>query len=260
MSTIKRSSATARRERQQQQQHSSSLRRHLRVRAGVNQILCDRGRGPRECRRQRACYGVTGTAVHDLTTDHPFVTFTDSDGSDVRLDAGVIAGCDGAFGPSRAAVPASVKTTWERTYPYSWLGILADAAPSTDELIYAWHHNGFAPHSMRSCSPGTPSTGCPWASSAPTCRGRWRSHPERPCAHQRPDGQRRGGRALRRRRRVGHRVALQRTCGQYRGVHRGTAAHDPGPDRPYPFWRRGARSSRTAGVRLGRSTMLKKSP
>ncbi|HEY6788579.1 MAG TPA: 4-hydroxybenzoate 3-monooxygenase [Trebonia sp.] len=118
---------------------------------GQTELTRDLGRA-RDAGGQRACYGVTGTAVHDLTTDHPFVTFTDSDGSDVRLDAGVIAGCDGAFGPSRAAVPASVKTTWERTYPYSWLGILADAAPSTDELIYAWHPNGFALHSMRSPS------------------------------------------------------------------------------------------------------------
>ena len=56
----------------------------------------------------------------------------------------------GSFGPSRAAVPAA--QTWERTYPYSWLGILADVAPSTDELIYAWHPDGFAMHSMRSAS------------------------------------------------------------------------------------------------------------
>ena len=50
--------------------------------------------------------------------------------------------------PRRGARP--VRTTWERTYPYSWLGILADVAPSTDELIYAWHPDGFALHSMRS--------------------------------------------------------------------------------------------------------------
>jgi p-hydroxybenzoate 3-monooxygenase len=47
-------------------------------------------------------------------------------------------------------VPASAATTWERTYPYSWLGVLADVTPSTDELIYAWHPDGFALHSMRS--------------------------------------------------------------------------------------------------------------
>ena len=64
----------------------------------------------------------------------------------------MIVGCDGSFGPSRAAVPESVRHTWERTYPYSWLGVLADIAPSTDELIYAWHPDGFALHSMRSAT------------------------------------------------------------------------------------------------------------
>jgi p-hydroxybenzoate 3-monooxygenase len=118
---------------------------------GQTELTKDLGQA-RDADGQQAYYGVTGTAVHDLTTDHPYVTFTDSHGSDVRLDADVIAGCDGAFGPSRAAVPASAKQTWERTYPYSWLGILADVAPSTDELIYAWHQDGFALHSMRSPS------------------------------------------------------------------------------------------------------------
>ncbi len=61
-----------------------------------------------------------------------------------------MAGCDGSFGPSRVAVPEDVRSTWEKVYPYSWLGILADVAPSTDELIYAWHPDGFALHSMRS--------------------------------------------------------------------------------------------------------------
>ncbi len=64
----------------------------------------------------------------------------------------MIAGCDGSFGPSRKAIPAGERQTWERTYPYSWLGVLADIAPSTDELIYAWHPDGFALHSMRSLS------------------------------------------------------------------------------------------------------------
>ena len=57
-------------------------------------------------------------------------------------------GCDGSFGPSRAA--GARAAAWERIYPYSWLGILADVPPSTDELIYAWHPDGFALHSMRS--------------------------------------------------------------------------------------------------------------
>lgn len=92
-------------------------------------------------------YEVTGVALHDVSSDRPFVTYTDAAGASRRLDADVIAGCDGSFGPSRTAVPAE---TFERVYPYSWLGILADVAPSTDELIYAWHPDGFALHSMRS--------------------------------------------------------------------------------------------------------------
>lgn len=99
---------------------------------------------------QEIHYGVTDTQVHDVDTDRPYVTFVDEAGAATRLDADVIAGCDGSFGPSRAAVAGS--RTWERTYPYSWLGILADVAPSTDELIYAWHPDGFALHSMRSAT------------------------------------------------------------------------------------------------------------
>jgi p-hydroxybenzoate 3-monooxygenase len=49
-------------------------------------------------------------------------------------------------------MPDGRRDTWERVYPYSWLGILADVAPSTDELIYAWHPDGFAMHSMRSAT------------------------------------------------------------------------------------------------------------
>ena len=97
-------------------------------------------------------YDTSGTALHDLDTDHPFVTFTDSSGTPQRIDAVAVAGCDGAFGPSRAAVPPAGRETWERIYPFSWLGILADVAPSTDELIYAWHPEGFALHSMRSAT------------------------------------------------------------------------------------------------------------
>ncbi|OZC53652.1 4-hydroxybenzoate 3-monooxygenase [Rhodococcus sp. 06-621-2] len=104
----------------------------------------------REAAGQQIYYEVSDTALHDIESDSPYVTFVDSAGTQVRVDAAVIAGCDGSFGPSRAAMPDSVRNTWERTYPYSWLGVLADVAPSTDELIYAWHQDGFAMHSMRS--------------------------------------------------------------------------------------------------------------
>ena len=103
-------------------------------------------------RGQVVHYEVADTALHGLETDTPSVTWTDSAGVEHRLTAGVVAGCDGSFGPSRAGVPELVRQSWERVYPYSWLGILADVAPSTDELIYAWHPDGFALHSMRSAT------------------------------------------------------------------------------------------------------------
>jgi p-hydroxybenzoate 3-monooxygenase len=95
-------------------------------------------------------YEVTDTAVYDIDTERPAVSFVDHRGTPQRIQADVVVGCDGSFGPSRQAIPSSV--AWERTYPYSWLGVLADVAPSTDELIYAWHPDGFAMHSMRSPS------------------------------------------------------------------------------------------------------------
>ncbi|MFP3747548.1 FAD-dependent monooxygenase, partial [Achromobacter sp. SIMBA_011] len=67
-----------------------------------------------------------------------------------RIDCDYIAGCDGFHGIARQTVPAEKLNTFERVYPFAWLGILADAAPSLDELVYAHHDNGFALFSMRS--------------------------------------------------------------------------------------------------------------
>ena len=106
----------------------------------------------REAAGLQAYYEVADVALHDVETERPSVTFTDRDGRRQRIEADAGAGCDGSHGPSRAAVPASVRRTWERVYPYAWLGVLADVPPSTDELIYAWHPDGFALHSMRSAT------------------------------------------------------------------------------------------------------------
>lgn len=104
----------------------------------------------RERAGQALVYEVTGTAPHDIDTDRPSVTYVDRDGNPGRVEADVVVGCDGSFGPSRQAIPEDRRRTWERAYPYAWLGVLADVAPSTDELIYARHPDGFAMHSMRS--------------------------------------------------------------------------------------------------------------
>jgi p-hydroxybenzoate 3-monooxygenase len=77
----------------------------------------------------------------------PSVTYR-QDGALRTLDCDFVAGCDGFHGVSRPAVPGL--TTYEREYPYAWLGILAEVAPSTDELIYAHSERGFALHSLRS--------------------------------------------------------------------------------------------------------------
>jgi p-hydroxybenzoate 3-monooxygenase len=95
-------------------------------------------------------FGVADTEVADLDTDKPTLRYTDALGSRHELSCDVIAGCDGFHGICRPAIPAGVLTTTERGYPYAWLGILADVAPSTDELIYAHHRNGFALHTLRS--------------------------------------------------------------------------------------------------------------
>ncbi len=86
---------------------------------------------------------------HDLNTAAPYVTF-EVDGQTLRLDCDYIAGCDGFHGVSRQAIPAAALTTFERVYPFGWLGVLADTPPVSEELIYARHARGFALCSMRS--------------------------------------------------------------------------------------------------------------
>lgn len=88
-------------------------------------------------------------ALHEIASATPHITFT-RDGSEQRLDARIIVGCDGFHGPSRKAIPASVCREYERVYPFGWLGILADVPPCNHELIYANHERGFALASMRS--------------------------------------------------------------------------------------------------------------
>ena len=67
-----------------------------------------------------------------------------------RLDCDFVAGCDGFHGVSRGSIPAQALRTYERVYPFGWLGILADVPPCNDELVYANHERGFALASMRS--------------------------------------------------------------------------------------------------------------
>lgn len=88
-------------------------------------------------------------AVEGAESESPRVRFRHQGREDV-LACDYVVGCDGSWGVARKAVPADVSRVFERTYPFGWLGILADVPPSHDELVYARHDRGFALLSMRS--------------------------------------------------------------------------------------------------------------
>ncbi len=98
-----------------------------------------------------------GAALHfevpdvalDLSAERPSVRATVA-GRPTTIDCDFVAGCDGFHGICRDAVPPGAIRSFERTYPFGWVGILVAAPPSSDELIYARHERGFALHSMRS--------------------------------------------------------------------------------------------------------------
>jgi p-hydroxybenzoate 3-monooxygenase len=89
------------------------------------------------------------TAVTGADTERPAIHYTHG-GEQRELECDYVVGCDGFHGVTRQAIPEGVLGTAERVYPYSWFGILADVAPSNDELVYAHSPRGFALLSMRS--------------------------------------------------------------------------------------------------------------
>ncbi len=93
-------------------------------------------------------FEVEDVAVHDFDGAKPKIRYR-RDGNDYELICDFIAGCDGFHGICRPSIPDGVLTEYEREYPFGWLGILAEAPPSSEELIYAYHDRGFALHSMR---------------------------------------------------------------------------------------------------------------
>jgi p-hydroxybenzoate 3-monooxygenase len=95
-----------------------------------------------------AVYGARDVALHDIFGGQPRVTYK-ADGKSYEIVCDYIAGCDGFHGVSRESVPAGAVTTYERVYPFGWLGILSDTPPVSEELIYVRHERGFALCSMR---------------------------------------------------------------------------------------------------------------
>jgi len=94
-------------------------------------------------------YEASDVRLLDFDGDGARVEYR-KDGQTHVLECDFIAGCDGYHGVSRASVPASALQTFERVYPFGWLGVLVDQPPVADELIYAHHERGFALCSMRS--------------------------------------------------------------------------------------------------------------
>jgi p-hydroxybenzoate 3-monooxygenase len=90
---------------------------------------------------------ASNVRLHELTSQRPFVTY-DKNGSAHRIDCDYVAGCDGYHGVSRTSIPASVLKIYEKSYPFGWLGVMSETPPFPD-MVYCYHHRGFALASMR---------------------------------------------------------------------------------------------------------------
>ena len=108
-------------------------------------------------------FGVKDVSLLDLDTQLPKLRFHDGEGAVRELGCDYVAGCDGFHGVSRPSIPSRMRKEYTRVYPFGWFGILVEAPPATEELIYAYHERGFALVSTRSpqiqrlylqCNPG----------------------------------------------------------------------------------------------------------
>jgi p-hydroxybenzoate 3-monooxygenase len=94
-------------------------------------------------------FEVADVSVHELESTKPQIRFRHA-GQAHELDCDFIAGCDGFHGITRDSIPPGVLTTYERDYPFGWVGILSQSPPPDEELIYCYHERGFALFTMRS--------------------------------------------------------------------------------------------------------------
>jgi p-hydroxybenzoate 3-monooxygenase len=94
-------------------------------------------------------FEVSGVSLEGLAGGAPTIRFVHG-GKEIELRCEIVAGCDGFHGVCRASIPTGSFKVFEREYPFAWLGILAQAAPASDELIYSYDARGFALFSMRS--------------------------------------------------------------------------------------------------------------
>jgi len=94
-------------------------------------------------------FNVSNTSIHGVETSTPSIRFT-HEGEEHELHCDYVIGCDGFHGVSRASIPSALRQDYERVFPFGWFGILVEAPPTSDELIYARHDRGFALVSTRS--------------------------------------------------------------------------------------------------------------
>jgi p-hydroxybenzoate 3-monooxygenase len=124
---------------------------------GKNVVVYGQTEVTRDLMDHRAAAGLTtvyeaeDVALHDVDGAKPWVGYR-KDGVEQRLDCDFVAGCDGFHGVSRRSIPADILRTYEKVYPFGWLGILADVAPISHEIVYANHERGFALASLRSAT------------------------------------------------------------------------------------------------------------
>ena len=115
---------------------------------GQNEVVKDLI-GARRAAGRPVHFEAADVSVHDLVTDTPRLRFAHGDKRH-EIVCDVIAGCDGSHGVCRQTIPSASVQTYEREYPFAWLGILADAPPASDEIVYSLSERGFALFSMRS--------------------------------------------------------------------------------------------------------------
>jgi p-hydroxybenzoate 3-monooxygenase len=115
---------------------------------GQNEVVKDL-LAARASTRRPIVFEAEHVRVHDLVTDRPKIRFELNRRVQV-VECDFIAGCDGSHGICRPSIPADHATIYQRVYPFAWLGILANAPPASEELVYSLHERGFALFSMRS--------------------------------------------------------------------------------------------------------------
>jgi p-hydroxybenzoate 3-monooxygenase len=115
---------------------------------GQNELQKDLNRARRDTGRP-LCFEVESLVLRDFDSARPRIRYVHN-GAAHELTCDFIAGCDGFHGVCRPSIPENARTFFDRTYPFGWLGILAEAAPASEELVYTWTERGFALFSMRS--------------------------------------------------------------------------------------------------------------